>query len=353
VRVALSGNRSFFFPERELTYDVRVSDSEDGQLDRGIDPRAVTVSIDYLEGEDLVQIERGHQVAGQNTAFSIGRELIAASDCAGCHMEQEASIGPSYQAVADRYRRDAQATDYLAGKIINGGHGVWGEQNMSAHPDLPEGDARQMADYILSLAGPPPNAESRPARGRIVLDQHREGTPGRYYVQASYTDRGADGNLPRLTTTDVVVLRSPRLPAHQFTDGQRVMAYHVKAEDNPLSDEEADVLVATNDSWVSYGAVDLAGIAGIRSTVILVPNVTSGGTIEVVTGNPRNGKVIGQATIAQGISTYGVNELTIPLRDGPGGEQPLYFRFTADDSSPEAIVAAFGEFEFLPQQRSR
>jgi cytochrome c len=353
VRVALDGNRSFFFPGRSLNYDVQVSDPEDGRLGAGIDPAAITVSVDYLEGEDLVQIERGHQVAGQNTAFAIGKELIAGSDCAGCHMEQEASIGPSYQAVADRYRKDPQASEYLAGKIITGGHGVWGEQNMSAHPDLPQSDAVQMADYILSLAGPPPNAESRPVKGRIALDRHREGIPGRYYVQASYTDQGAEGDLPRLTATDVVVLRSPKIPAHKFSDGQRVMAYHVEAKDNPLSDEDADVLVATNDSWVSYGPVDLSGISGIRSTVMLVPNVTSGGTIEVVAGDPRNGEVVGEVSLSQGVSTYGLNEVNIPVKSNTQGEQPLYFRFAADSKSPEAVMGAIGEFEFVPSRTSK
>ena len=354
VRVAVNGNRSFYFPGEPLEYDVQVSDGEDGELDRGIDPRAVTVSIDYLEGEDIVQIARGHQVAGANTAFALGKELIAASDCAGCHMEQEASIGPSYQAVADRYRKDPKAADYLAGKIISGGNGVWGEQNMSAHPDLPPSDAEQMANYILSLAGPAPDAESRPARGRIALDQHRDGIPGRYYLQASYTDKGAEGNLPRLTTTDVVVLRSPKLPAHKYTDGQRVMAYHVEAKDNPLSDEDADVLVATNNSWVSYGAVDLSGINTIRAEVMLVPNVTSGGTIEVVTGDPRNGEVIGNASISQGVSTYGANQLDIPVSVGSGvGEQALYLRFSADSKSPEAVMGAISTFEFVRGQPSR
>ena len=353
VRVAVAGNRSFYFPGEELDYQVEVSDPEDGALGSGIDPKAITVSMDYLEGEDLVQIARGHQVAGANTAFAIGKELIGGSDCSGCHMEAEASIGPSYQAVADRYRRDPQATDYLAGKIISGGNGVWGEQNMSAHPDLPESEAKQMADYILSLAGPPPNAESRPAKGRIALDKHREGVPGRYYLQASYTDQGAEGNLPRLTTTDVVVLRSPKVPAHKYADGQRVMAYHVTAEDNPLSDEEADVLVATNNSWVSYGPVDLAGIQALRAEVILVPNVTSGGTIEVVADDPRSGEIIGNASISQGVSTYGVNQLEIPISVVGAGERPLYLRFSADAKSPEAVMGAISTFEFMRGQASR
>ena len=353
VAVAINGNRSFYFPDEQLDYAVNVTDTEDGSLDAGIDAKAVTVSIDYLEGEDLVQIARGHQVAGQNTAFALGAELIAAADCAGCHQQNEQSIGPSYQAVADRYRKDIKATDYLAGKIISGGGGVWGEQNMSAHPDLKQGEAAQMVDYILSLAGPAPNAESRPAKGRIALDKHRAGTPGRYYVQASYTDQGAEGNLPRLTATDVVILRAPKVAAHKFSDGQRVTAYHVEAKDNPMGTGEMDVLVASNNGWVSYGAIDLYAIQSIRAAVTLVPNVTSGGTIEVVSGDPRNGKVIGQATISQGVTTYGQNVMTIPLSVTERGEQPIYFRFSADSKSPEAVMAAIADFEFVSGQASR
>ena len=352
VQVAVNGNRSFYFPGEQLDYSVNVSDPEDGKLDAGIDPRAVTVTVDYLEGEDIVEIARGHQVAGANTAFAIGKELIGANDCAGCHVEAEASIGPSYQAVADRYRKDSGATDYLAGKIISGGHGAWGEQNMSAHPDLPEPEAKQMADYILSLAGPAPNAESRPAKGSIALNKHRDGVPGRYYLQASYTDKGAEGSLPRLTTTDVVVLRSPKLAAHKYAEGQRVMAYHVAAKDNPLSDEDADVLVATNDSWVSYGPMDLSGISTIRTEVSLVPNVTSGGTIEVVSGDPRNGEVIGHASISQGVSTYGANQVDIPISVSKGGEQPIYLRFAADSKNPEAVMGAISTIEFVRGQEA-
>jgi cytochrome c len=131
------------------------------------------------------------------------------------------------------------------------------------------------------------------------------------------------------------------------------MAYHVEAKDNPLSDEDADVLVATNDSWVSYGPVDLSGISGIRSTVMLVPNVTSGGTIEVVAGDPRNGEVVGEVSLSQGVSTYGLNEVNIPVKSNTQGEQPLYFRFAADSKSPEAVMGAIGEFEFVPSRTSK
>ena len=343
VKLALEGNRTFYFSGDAPAYSASATDAEDGPAAAD----AITVSFDYLEGEDLVAIERGHQVAGQGTAFAIGKSLIGESDCGGCHQEQEKSIGPSYQAVADRYRKDLDAVDYLSGKIVKGGGGVWGEQAMSAHPDLPESDARQMAEYILSLAGPAPNAESRPAKGTLALDKHKEGTPGRYYLQASYTDKGASAGLPRLTAREVIVLRSPVVPAHKFTKGKKVMAYHVEAKDNPMSDEDADVLVASGGSWANYGPIDLTGIRTINAAVALVPQITSGGTIEVVTGDPRTGKVIGSVEVKQKISNYGLNNYPIPLTGAEDGVQELYFRFTAESSAAEAVLGAIGQFEFV------
>lgn len=343
VEVVLSGNRTFFFPDEEVSYDVKVSDAEDGT----IDPEAITVSVDYLEGEDLVEIERGHQVAGKSTAFAIGKSLIGELDCGGCHMEQEKSIGPSYQAVADRYRKDPDGADYLTGKIISGGGGVWGEQAMSAHPDLSEGDAKQMAEYILSLAGPAPGATSWPIKGNLVLDKHKPGIPGRYYLQASYTDQGGGEGLPRLTTREVVVLRQPVVAAHKFTKGKKVMAYHVEAKDNPMSDEDADVLVVSGGGWVSYGEVDLTGIRTINADVAIVPNVTSGGTIEVLSGDPRKGQIIGSAVVKQKLSNYGINTYSISLPDAVDGVQEVYFRFNADSDAAESVLGAITTFEFI------
>ena len=348
VNIALSGNRTFYFAGDNPEYVVTATDAEDGPAAAD----AITVSLDYLEGEDLVQIERGHQVAGQGTAFALGKNVIGELDCAGCHAEQEKSIGPSYQAIADRYRKDEDAVAYLSGKIINGGGGVWGEQAMSAHPDLPEADAELMAEYILSLAGPPPNAKSRPARGRLALDQHRPGIPGRYILQASYTDQGGNG-LPRLTSRDVVVLRAPVVPAHKFAKGKKVMAYHVEAKDNPMSDEDADVLVASGNGWAYYGPVDLTGIRTVRAGVALVPQMTSGGFIEVVSGDPRSGKVVGTVEVKQKIANYGLNEYDIPLAAAEDGVQDLYFRFRVDDDSAEAVLGAVSHFEFVRSSASR
>ena len=83
VALNINGNRSFFFPGQDLTYEVQVKDAEDGALNAGIDPASVTVSLDFLEGEDLIEVEYGHQMATEETQYTLGQKLIASSDCSG------------------------------------------------------------------------------------------------------------------------------------------------------------------------------------------------------------------------------------------------------------------------------
>ncbi len=89
--------------------------------------------------------------AGPSADDEKGIELIAGSDCLTCHKVSEKSIGPSYQDVANKYSSDDATIANLAGKIIQGGSGVWGEVPMTPHPTVSEDDAKTMVKYILSL----------------------------------------------------------------------------------------------------------------------------------------------------------------------------------------------------------
>lgn len=80
-----------------------------------------------------------------------GASLISLSDCTGCHKINQKLVGPAYEAVAEKYAPTEENISYLAGKIKNGGKGVWGEIPMNAHPALSQEEARQLAQYILSL----------------------------------------------------------------------------------------------------------------------------------------------------------------------------------------------------------
>jgi cytochrome c len=88
----------------------------------------------------------------ENPDYKKGLALIANSDCLTCHKVDEALTGPTYRDVANKY---ASLPDtiigHLAGKIITGGNGVWGDTYMTPHPALSKEDAEAMVKYILLL----------------------------------------------------------------------------------------------------------------------------------------------------------------------------------------------------------
>jgi cytochrome c len=94
-----------------------------------------------------------HRIGTQrnNQPVSKGDSLIASSDCGTCHKPTEKLIGPAFADIAKKYEATSERIDSLAGKIIKGGAGVWGEIPMTAHPDIKPSDAKEMVKYILSL----------------------------------------------------------------------------------------------------------------------------------------------------------------------------------------------------------
>ena len=52
--------------------------------------------------------------------------LAKSKNCMACHAMDKKLVGPSYQAVAQKYTGDKAAAAKLATKIMKGGAGVWG-----------------------------------------------------------------------------------------------------------------------------------------------------------------------------------------------------------------------------------
>lgn len=86
-----------------------------------------------------------------NPDYEKGLTLIAKSDCLTCHKTDTKNIGPAYKDVAAKYENTEANVALLAGKVIKGGAGVWGQVPMTPHPALSEADAKQMVKYILLL----------------------------------------------------------------------------------------------------------------------------------------------------------------------------------------------------------
>lgn len=108
-------------------------------------------STDANAAQDTAASHNGTDKAG-GTPAAKGAQLIAASDCATCHKEQEKIVGPAFADVAAKYKSDGDAiVDTLANKIIKGGSGHWGTTPMVGHPSISMDDAKTIAKYILSI----------------------------------------------------------------------------------------------------------------------------------------------------------------------------------------------------------
>jgi cytochrome c len=91
--------------------------------------------------------------ASSASQIAEGEALVKASDCKTCHHPTNKIVGPSHMDVAKKYDFTEPNVKLLAGKIINGGQGVWGEIPMTAHVGMTQTDAEKMARYVLSLDG--------------------------------------------------------------------------------------------------------------------------------------------------------------------------------------------------------
>lgn len=199
VEIVLSNTSGFYKPGERIEYEVKVNDQG-----REIDPANLVVSVDYVKGTDLAGASLGHQ---QVSELVLGRSLMMASDCQSCHKLSEKSVGPSFMQVAEKYHGQKEATAYLVDKIINGGGGVWGEVAMAAHPGMKEGEARQIVQWVMSLAE---NASARqkslPAKGVVVAkkpDAQAEETVLRFHAQYTNVPGMGIRPLPGSTTVDL------------------------------------------------------------------------------------------------------------------------------------------------------
>ncbi|UTA69650.1 ThuA domain-containing protein [Emticicia sp. 21SJ11W-3] len=320
VNISIKGNKTFFFDNEKIAYDVKVTDKEDGTLSKGIDPEDVVVNINYLEGYDKTMLEQGHK---ENVNFAAGKRLIDLSDCKACHSVDKKSIGPAYIDVAKKYRRGQTAINQLAEKVIKGGGGVWGEQAMAAHPQLSISDARDMVDYILSLNDT--RKTSQPVTGTYEGAAHKGKKEGAYIIQATYTDKGGKVIGP-LTTSRSLALRSPKMKAVTYDDAKAVSKFAVEQLGG-------DVAVANeNDSYLVFKGIDLTGIKTIVVGAISQKGTTVGGTLEVRLGSPT-GTVVGTGEVQE------ASMAPVKVKVNTAGEQDIYFVFKNPKAEGKPLFA--------------
>jgi glucose/arabinose dehydrogenase/cytochrome c551/c552 len=311
----VNGNRSFYWSGEVINYSIDVRDREDGSLEEGkINADDVKASLSFTTlGTDLAMVVQAHENV---TAPQPDLPLIANSDCKACHSTAQQSVGPSYLAIAERYRKDSATITKLASKIIEGGAGNWGKEHaMSAHPQLSMKDAREMVEYILSLNNPATETKRIGVKGKIVPDR-KKSTKGDYIITVTYKDKeqpGSGSNVARET----FYIRYPSLRA-------------VAAEgDNGVERAGTEaVLFKQQDSWILFRQLDLTGIG---SVTLHYTGADKAGTVTLKTGS-LEGEEIGSITIAQAPGKSGT--VRIPLAKMQGLHD-LYIVYKSKEGVPE------------------
>ncbi|MEO0899473.1 MAG: ThuA domain-containing protein [Bacteroidota bacterium] len=330
------GNKTFFWEDRKLYYQVEVSDTEDGVPGNGITENDVDVTIDYLaEGYDRTEIsQEGHQAAPvEISEFEDGKQLIAGSDCASCHAINEQVNGPSYLEIANRYAGEEGIVKTLAMKIQNGGSGNWGETVMSAHPQINDTQAGKIVEYILSLGSKGKKKNDLPMIGDYVFQESEENTDGSYVMLASYEDNGS-GFIKPFVKQDLIVLRPTRIDADHFDE------VHPKAD---ASGGKLKGYRLRHNYFVGLKDIDLTQISGV--TVLGAPNGLAPGTqISLCLDHPF-GEQLGSLTLGEE-KTY---EFYIPIKQ-ISETRDVYVRVHNNAYKDAKNLMLLGGMEFIVQK---
>lgn len=310
----IGGNSSFFMPGVPVNYSVSVNDP-DGNED--IDEANIFVSADYMEGMDEVNLSLGHK---EVSAVVSGKALTLSMDCKTCHKVNEASIGPSYLQIAEKYKDDKNARNYLQGKIKSGGNGVWGEVTMPAHPNITNAEAGQITSYIQSLVEEVATKKSLPAKGTIDPDP----TPGAnvFVLTASYTDAG-NGQAKPLTGVEKVYLMGSTVP---FSDKTKTEGF------TPISFGGRDMLVIpTKKAWFALENIDLKEIKTAYIAIGGQELPLSGLDFEMRLNAP-DGKLLGKGSMPKAAAERSSGMVTIQLSTASDMKaEEVYFVYMPKD----------------------
>lgn len=281
VEWQIAGNRSFYWDNRTLQYEIGIEDEED----TAVNGKRLALNFDYLKGgKDQTEIAKGHQ---QASGAVLAKQLIDANNCLSCHQVDKKSIGPSYKMVGEKYKDMKGRQMYLAEKIIKGGNGVWGEQMMSANPSLSLEEAVTIADYILELAKQKGEKPPTPLQGSYTTKEHlKSDVRGTYYLHASYTDAPVD-DVSSNTTFQTLILRYAKVQAESFDSTNTAL---------PTWGNTSTIEQLHHGSFIRFKNLDLTDVKDLRLRLQVEKGKVKGGHIELRLGS-EDGKMIGNVVV--------------------------------------------------------
>ncbi len=334
VDVSFAKNQSFIWPDG-VHYTVDVNDVEDGQLNDGISASEIYVSVEKLTAQSLKQ-NIGH---ADGDPHANGRKAVKANNCLGCHQLTQKSVGPSFNAIADKYAVKSDATNYIANSIAAGSTGRWGQHQMPAHDFLKEDVRQSIASYILAQLSPAP---SLPLSG--VLSPEKGVM--QYKVSAVYKDKGLPGFEPIETTTSITLVPSVVAIADFITHAGDVGG--ISKGWKPA--KHANLI--NHGAFLPIGRYDLTSVKAFSISQYFAPNLNKDAELEVRIGSER-GEVIakGKFTDYARIKKIEKDELqtaTFEITKPINGFESL-FLVVSEPDKPDAPAFRLGNIEFIAQ----
>ena len=205
---------------------------------------------------------------------------------------------------------------------------------MAAHPDLKEGDAAKIVDWILSTAGGKEKG-SLPSQGAVVPAEKDAANGQRMQVTASYTDKGAPSSKS-VSAFSTVVLRGPVLGVEE-NDSSFNMTF---AEFNGAQ----FALAGPPSGWLRFASTDLNGVAVVEFSLGLQERLQKGYLIELRLDEPE-GLVMAKAIVGASLAP-GFQKVRVPLSARVAGPRRLYLVIKRADPS-ESVMMAVSSLRFL------
>ncbi len=306
VTIGGPDNKSFYWKGRPFNYAITVKDAEDKKIDQ------TKIKAFYVYNAQPAENAGGEILNAHLGEVNYpGKGLMAASDCKSCHQLDKAAVGPSFIAVAIRYKTQLGSVDKLIKKIINGGVGSWSKDHvMSAHPQLAAADAKEIVKYIFSLTDKKPksNIVPIPLHGTLNLKYSDAEPRGEYTIAAAYTDKGGKIVGP-LKGVNVITLR--------HADFNTAFADDISG----FPRFRDDLSEGGDNAYLHMKNIDLTGTSAFNFTY---GSKDDGGEIEVRLDS-RAGLVIGRAAIQRTGSFDKTTGLTIKLDAPVSGRHDVYF----------------------------
>lgn len=332
IDIQLTGNTTFYFPNKPVSYKITVNDKEDGNSNQpGFNLSKIFVNATYLmSAKDTIDYSDQAKITA---SIPQGEKLMESLDCKSCHNINGTSIGPSFYSVANRYKKDKKrkAVDFLSHKIIKGGSGNWGSRAMAAHPNLSLNDASSIVNWILSLEEDDKKNHKMPLNGTFLPSEFKLTPKGVIMLSCSYQDNGSNGAVP-LNGLKRVVLQNPLLSSKVALASENISG---------LSFGGKYLKFLNSDSgWIEFPKISLNGVSKVKINYALTQVSPKGWEVTALIDNRQ----VGHSIIGKGKNARKPLEdnLTFNKEIDDNKLQDLYFVFHRLNKKGQGGIAISG-----------